>query len=124
MNDIWVAHFADAQLIIKKTKEFIFLLCIIDVFCKYAWVIALKDKKILRLLLHFEKLWKNQAVNQTKYWLENINKVNRSIKLWSENNDIEIYSTHKEGKSVAASRFIRTLDNKIYKYMTAIWKSM
>ena len=33
-----------------------------------------------------------------------------------ENNDIEMYSTHNEGKSVVAERFIRTLKTKIYKY--------
>ena len=35
-------------------------------------------------------------------------------------NDIEIYSTHNEGKSLVAERFIRTLKSKIYKHMTSI----
>ena len=35
-----------------------------------------------------------------------------------EKNDTEMYSTFNEGKSVVAERFIRTLSNKIYKYMT------
>ena len=39
---------------------------------------------------------------------------NRSMKSWLEKNDIEMYSTHNEGKSVVAERFIRTLKNKIY----------
>ena len=38
-------------------------------------------------------------------------------------NDIEIYSTHNEGKSVVAERFIRTLKNKIYKHMASISKN-
>ena len=37
-------------------------------------------------------------------------------------NDIETYLTHNKGKSVAAERFIRTLRNKIYKYMISIEK--
>ena len=37
-------------------------------------------------------------------------------------NDIEMYSTHNEGKSAVAERFIRTLKNKIYRYMTSISK--
>ena len=41
-----------------------------------------------------------------------------------EINDIEIYSTHNEGKSVVAERFIRTLRNKIYKYKTSISKNV
>ena len=35
-----------------------------------------------------------------------------------------MYSTHNEGKSVIAERFIRTLKNKIYKYMTSLSKKM
>ena len=35
-----------------------------------------------------------------------------------------MYSAHNEGKSVAAERFIRTLKNKIYKYMTSISKNV
>ena len=35
-----------------------------------------------------------------------------------------MYSTHNEGKSVVAERFIRTLKNKIYKYMTSIPKNV
>ena len=35
-----------------------------------------------------------------------------------------MYSTHNEGKSVVAERFIRTLKNKIYKYMTSISKNV
>ena len=34
-----------------------------------------------------------------------------------------MYSTHSEGKSVFAERFIRNLENKIYKYMTSVSKT-
>ena len=44
------------------------------------------------------------------------------MKSFLQNNNIEMYSTHNEGKSVIAGRFIRTLENKIYKYMTLISK--
>ena len=54
------------------------------------------------------------------------------MKSWIEKNDIEMYSTHNEEmystqneeKSVAAKRFIRTLKNKIYKYMTSVSKNV
>ena len=48
----------------------------------------------------------------------------RSMKSRLEKNGIEIYPTHNDGKSVVAERFIRTLNNKIYKYMTSISKNM
>ena len=41
------------------------------------------------------------------------------MKSWLKKDDIEIYSAHNEGKSVVAERLIRTLKNKIYKYMTS-----
>ena len=37
-----------------------------------------------------------------------------------KDNDIEMYSTHNEGISVLAERFIRVLKNKIHKYSTSI----
>ena len=44
------------------------------------------------------------------------------MKSWLEKNGMEMYSTHNEGKSVVPERFIRTLKNKIYKYMTSVSK--
>ena len=46
------------------------------------------------------------------------------MKSWLEKNDIKMYSTHNEGKSVVAERFIRTLKNKIYNYMTSVSKNV
>ena len=46
------------------------------------------------------------------------------MKSWLEKNNIEMYSTHNEGKSVFTERFIRTLKNNIYKYMTLISKNV
>ena len=43
---------------------------------------------------------------------------------WLKDNDIDIYSTHNEAKSVVAERFIRTLKNKIYNHMTAVLNTM
>ena len=41
------------------------------------------------------------------------------MKSWLQDN-IEMYSTHREGKSVVAEIFFRTLKNKIYKYVTPV----
>ena len=46
------------QLISKFNKEFRFLLCVIDVYSEYAWVISLKDKKGIQLLM----LYKGKSV--------------------------------------------------------------
>ena len=44
-DNIWGADLADMQLMSKFNKGFKFLLCVIDIFSKYAWVVPLKDKK-------------------------------------------------------------------------------
>ena len=60
-----------------------------------------------------------------KVWVDKGNEFyNSSFKKWLQDNDIVLYSTHNEGKSVVAERFIRTLKNKIYKYMTSISKNV
>ena len=46
------------------------------------------------------------------------------MKSWLEKNNIEMYSTHNDRKSVVAERFIRTLKTKIYKYMTSLSKNV
>ena len=46
------------------------------------------------------------------------------MKSFLTNYDIEMYSTHNEGKSIIAERFIRTSKNKTYKYMTSISKNV
>ena len=47
-----------------------------------------------------------------------------SFKDFLKINNIEMYSTYNEGKSVVAERFIRTLKNKIFKHMAAISKNV
>ena len=44
-DNIWGVDLADMQLLSKYNKGIGFLLCVIDIFSKYAWVVPLKDKK-------------------------------------------------------------------------------
>ena len=50
---------------------------------------------------------------QNKTWVDKASEFyNQSMKSFLQNNDIEMYSMHNEGKSVVAERFIRTLKIK------------
>ena len=49
IDNIWGADLANMQLISKFNIGICFLLCVIDIFSKYAWVIPLKDKKIITI---------------------------------------------------------------------------
>ena len=66
-DNIWGTDLADMQLLSKFNKEFRFLLCFIDIFSKYAWVIPLKDKKGISILNAFQKFLMNLIENQIKY---------------------------------------------------------
>ena len=55
-DNIWGAGLADMQLISKFNKGYRFLLCVIDIFSKYAWVIPLKDKKGVSIVNAFQKI--------------------------------------------------------------------
>ena len=52
-DNIWGADLADMQLISKFNKGFRFLLCVIDIFSKYAWAAPLKHKKGVSILNAF-----------------------------------------------------------------------
>ena len=105
------------QLISKFNKSFRFLLCVIDIHSKYAWVVPLKDKKGISIVNPFQKFLSESARKPHKIW-------DSHFKKWLKDNSIGMYSTHNEGKSVVAERFIRTIKNKIYKYMTSISKNV
>ena len=97
------------QLISKFNKEFRFLLCVIDIFRKYAGVVPLKDKKGVSIVNAFQKTQNDSDRKLNKIWVDKGREFyNNSFKKWLKDNDIEKYSIHNEGKLVAAERFIRT----------------
>ena len=82
-----------------------------------------RRKKVLQLVTLFKILDESNR-KPNKIWVDKGSKLcNRLMKSWLQDNHIEIHSTHNEGKSVVAERFIRTLKNKIYKYMTSVSKN-
>ena len=62
---------------------------------------------VLQVLLLFKRFLKESNRNPNKLWVDKGSEFySRSVKWWLEKNDIEIYSTHNEGKSVSAERFL------------------
>ena len=113
------------QLISKYNKGSRFLLSVIDIYSKYAWVVPLKDRKGVSTVNAFQKFLHDSKRKPKKIWVDKGSEFyNRSMKSWLQENDITMYSTHNERKSVVAERFIRTLKNKIYKHMTSISKNV
>ena len=130
-DNIWGVDLADMQLISKYNKGIRYLLSVIDLFSKYAWVIHLKNKKGESIVEGFKKMLddsgnaKDSNRKPNKIWVDHGSEFyNNKFKSFLKENDIEMYSTFNEGKSVVAERFIKTLKNKIYKHMTTIGKNV
>ena len=73
----------------------------------------------------FQKVLDGSKRKPNKIWVDKASKFyNNSFKKWLQDNDTGMYSTHNERKLFLAEKFIRTLKNKIYKYMTSISKNV
>ena len=124
-DNIWDVDLADMQLISKYNNGIRYLLCAIDLFSKYAFVIPLKDKKGSTIVNAFQSILNNSKRKPNKIWVDQDSEFyNTHFKKWVKGNNIEMYSTHNERKSVVAERLIRTLKNKIYKHMATISKTV
>ena len=87
------------QLISKFNKGFRSLLCVIDIFSKYAWVVPLKDKKGVSIVDAFQKILDNLNRKPSKIWVDKGSEFyNNSFKKWLKDNHTERYSIHNEGK--------------------------
>ena len=84
----------------KYNKGAKYLLCAIDLFSKYAWVVLLKDKRGITIV--------NAKGGEGSEF------DNKLFERFLTINNTEIYSTYNKRKSVIAERFIRTLKNKTF----------
>ena len=114
IDNIWGADLINLKLISKLKKGFRFLLSVIDIYSKYAWVIPLKNKKGITVTNVFQRILDESKHKPNKIWVDKGSRFyNRSIKSFLEKNNIKMYSMDNQGKSVTAERFTRNLKNKI-----------
>ena len=78
IDNIWGDDLADMQLKNKFNKGFRFLLCVVDIYSKHAWVIPLKDKKAITITNAFQKNLK-ESNRKTKEKYGYIKAVNFAI---------------------------------------------
>ena len=124
-DNIWGVDLADMPSLRRKNKSIKYLLCAIDLYSKYAFVIPLKDKKVISIVNAVNKIIKQSNRKPNKIWVDQGGEIyNNVFEKWLSDNDINMYSTYNEGKSVVAERFTRTLKNKLYKHMTTTGKNV
>ena len=116
----WGVGLVDMQWLSKYKRGIRYLLCTIDLFSKYAWVVPLKDKRGISIVNAFQKI-ASKGRKPNKIWVDKGSEFeNYLFKRVLKKINIKMYSIYNQGKSVVAEKFIRALKNKIYKHMTAV----
>jgi len=112
-NDLWTADLVDYTKLAKVNKNFKYLLCVMDIYSRYAFVFPLKDKKSNTVLKSFKQI-KNYGSN---LWIDRGSEfLNKDFKTFCKDNNINIYHTYGESKAVYIERFNRTLKTKLNNY--------
>ena len=119
IDDTWSADLVDMQAFARYNKGIKYLLTVIDVFSKYAWVVPLKDKTGKSVTEAFVGLVE-QGRHPNNLWVdEGTEFYNKTFKKFLEDNKINMYHTFNFGKAVVIERFNRTLKQIMWKYFTA-----
>ena len=96
------------------------MLNVIDVFSKYAWSIPMKNKTGVTTLEAFRKIAKEFGRIPQHLWVDKgLEFYNKDVNSWLKENNIIMYSTYSEHKSVVVERFNRTLKEMMWKRFTA-----
>ena len=92
-DNIWAADLADMQLLSRYNKGIRSLLCVIDIFSKYAWVVPLKDKKGISIVKGFQIILKqSNSRKPNKIWVDKVSEFyNAYFKKWLRDNDIIMF---------------------------------
>ena len=94
-DNIWGVDLADMQSLSRKNKGIKYLLCAIDLYSKYAFVIPLKDKKGTSIVNAFNKIIKQSNRKPNKIWVDQGGEFyNNVFQKWLSDNDIIMYSSY------------------------------
>ena len=120
-DNTWGCDLADMVKKSSDDEKFRYILVCIDLYTRYGWAIPMIDKKQETLRESFEQIFENDQRIPDYIWFDKESAIkSKYFDKFLKENDIKLYHTENEGKSVFAERFIRTLKNKMWKYFTAV----
>lgn len=116
----WQADLADVQTLAPHNNGFRYLLCCIDVFSRYAWVVPLKDKTGPALVQGFTSIFKtSHRVPSSLQTDKGKEFLNRGLQTFLKTHHIHFFTTENpETKASIVERFQRTLKERMWKYFT------
>ena len=118
IDDLWDADLTDVSNLKKDNDNIHFLLIAIDVFSRYLWVVALKDKTHTSIIDGFKSIFDLGRMPNRIRTDKGSEFRNRWVKAFFTKSDVKHYVTHNETKANYAERVIRTLKALMYRYFT------
>jgi len=117
IDDTWQADLIDIQKLSSHNKGIKYLLCVIDVFSKFAWVIPLKNKTNQSIIEAFSKIFEERKPNKihTDQGQEFLGK---ECQKFLKKHGVNFYFLNSEMKASTVERFNRTIKEKMWRYFT------
>lgn len=111
------ADLVDLSSLSRYNKGYHFILTVIDILSKYAFVVPLKHKSAEELTKAFTKIFKTRTpkILQSDHGTEFLN---RQLQDLLRKKKVRFFATNSEAKASVIERFNRTLKNKMYRYFT------
>ena len=120
VDKIWAADLVETQKFSKWNKGIKYLLTVIDVFSKYGWIVALKDKKTESVSSAFDEIFKKSKRKPEKLWSDKGSEfISKHFKDFLKTHHITLYHTENEEKSSIVERRNKTMKNKMWRMFSA-----
>ncbi|CAB4038544.1 uncharacterized transposon-derived [Paramuricea clavata] len=119
MDDEWEADLVIMDSLSQQNNGYKYVLTVIDVLSKYAWVEAIKAKTGNNLVKAFENIIKKGRKPKMFHTDKGTEFINRQFQTFLKKHSIRFFTTYNETKSSIVERFNRTLKTKMWKYFTA-----
>ena len=119
VDDQWQADLADVALLAKRNKGYHFLLTVIDLFSRYAWVRPLKTKRGEEVAAAFKDIFHEGRIPKRVQTDQGKEFENRHVRRLFHEHNIELFSVKSAYKAAVVERFNRTLKTRLWRYFTA-----
>ena len=118
IDDQWVADLIEVGNIAKANRGYRYLLTVVDVLSKYAWVEPIKAKTGKAVTAAFEKILRHGRTPRRLQTDDGKEFYNKTFQALMKRRDIDHFSTSGDTKASVIERFNRTLKQRMYRYFT------
>ena len=119
IDDQWQADLVDVQRIKKYNDDYRYLLTVIDVLSKFAWVIPLKNKTGQTLIDAFDLIFTEEQTTPDRLQTDKGTEfTNKKFKRYLATKHVHHFVTYNDPKAQVAERFNRTLKERLWRYFT------